>query len=104
MKYKNEKFGKKNAAKELSLTIKPRRCNDILEMSYVLNCHFYDFSLLDASPALFQIFRRNKSGQIREAVVHPIPSPFLYYPVGHWILKKKKKYVFIRENLRKQRN
>lgn len=53
-----------------------------LEMLQVLDGHLDDFRLLDPTSALLHAGRREETGQICEAVVHPVPSSLLDDPVG----------------------
>lgn len=57
------------------------RRNVRLQVFHVLDRHFDDLGFLDSTPALFHVLRRYEPRQVGQAVVHPIPSPFLDDPV-----------------------
>ena len=57
----------------------------------VFDCVLNDLRLLDPAPALLVVQLWDQLAEVGQAVVHPIPTPFLDDPVGFGILERRKK-------------
>ena len=53
----------------------------------MLDGHLDDLRLLDAAPTLLEVAGGDQATQVRQTVVHPVPPPLLYDPVGERVLK-----------------
>ena len=58
-------------------------------MLHVLDGHFNDLRLLDASSALLEIVGGDEAAEVRQAVVHAVPPPLLDDAVRQRILGRK---------------
>jgi len=54
---------------------------EALKMLHVADRHLNDLRLFDSAPTFLQVFRRYKSAEIGQAIVHTISSALLDYPV-----------------------
>lgn len=50
-------------------------------MLHVTDRHLDDLRLFDSAPALLQVFRRDESAEVGQAIVHAISSPLLDNPM-----------------------
>lgn len=57
-----------------------------LQVLQVPDGHLDDLRLLDTASPLALVLRRDEAGQVRQAGVHAISSPFLNDSMGKWIL------------------
>lgn len=54
---------------------------EALKMLHVADRHLDDLRLFDSAPTLLQVFRRYKSAEIGQAIVHAISSALLNDPM-----------------------